>query len=200
MARSKLLLATHNADKTKELLPFLGDLDVELLTLDQFPQVGEIAETAATLEGNSAIKAEVVFKATGLACVSDDTGLEVYYLNGAPGVYSSRFAGEGVTYADNVQKLLRVMRGVPERRRRARFRTIISFLAPGRELISVEGTCKGRILEIPAGNGGFGYDPVFLPDGFDRTFAELSPEEKNGISHRGRALVAIRPILRDYFA
>jgi XTP/dITP diphosphohydrolase len=200
MARSKLILATHNRDKTRELLPFLGDLDVELLTLDLFPEIGEIAETALTLEGNSALKAEAVFKATGLPCISDDTGLEVYYLNGAPGVFSSRFAGEGATYAENVKKLLRVMRGVPERRRRARFRTVISFLAPGNELMSVDGVCRGRILENPAGNGGFGYDPVFLPDGFDRTFAELSPEEKNLISHRGRALAAIRPILRNYFS
>jgi XTP/dITP diphosphohydrolase len=199
MARSRLVLATHNADKTKELRPFLGDLDVEILTLDQFPEIGPIAETAPTLEGNAAIKAETVFKATGLACLSDDTGLEVYYLNGAPGVYSSRYAGEGVTYAENVRKLLRTMRGVPRRRRGARFRTVMSFKAPGKPLVSVEGICKGSILENPVGNAGFGYDPVFLPDGKSLTFAQLSPEEKNGFSHRGRALVAIRPILCNHF-
>lgn len=200
MARSRLVLATHNADKTKELRPFLGDLDVEVLTLDQFPQIGPIAENAPTLEGNAALKAEAVFKATGLPCLSDDTGLEVYYLNGAPGVYSSRYAGEGVTYAENVRKLLKAMQGVPPRRRGARFRTVMSFLAPGQDMLSVEAICKGTILENPIGNGGFGYDPVFLPVGQSLTFAQLTPEEKNGFSHRGRALVAIRPILLNYFA
>jgi XTP/dITP diphosphohydrolase len=200
MAGSRLVLATHNADKTKELRPFLGDLDVEILTLDQFPQIGPIEENAPTIEGNAAIKAEAVFRATGLPCLSDDTGLEVYYLNGAPGVFSSRYAGEGATYADNVRKLLKAMRGVAQRRRAARFRTVMSFLAPGSAIVSVEGICKGTILENPVGNGGFGYDPVFLPDGQTLTFAQLSPEEKNGFSHRGRALVAIRPILRNYFA
>jgi XTP/dITP diphosphohydrolase len=199
MARSQLVLATHNLDKTKELLPYLADLDVDILTLDQFPQIGPIAETARTLEGNAALKAEAVYKSTGLPSLSDDTGLEVYYLNGAPGVHSSRFAGEEATYADNVRKLLKAMRGVPQRRRAARFRTVMSFLAPGRGLVSVEGICRGSILENPAGKAGFGYDPVFLPDGQSLTFAQLSTEEKNGFSHRGRALVAIRPILLDYF-
>jgi XTP/dITP diphosphohydrolase len=198
-AIKQLVLATRNADKTRELLPLLEDLNVELLTLDRFPDIGQLEESAETLEGNALLKAEAVFRATGLPSLSDDTGLEVHYLNGAPGVYSSRFAGPGATYADNVRKLLSAMRGVPPRRRGARFRAVISFCAPGREPVCVEGECKGVILERPSGSGGFGYDPIFQPDGFPKTFAQLLPEEKNASSHRGRALVAMRPILRDYF-
>jgi XTP/dITP diphosphohydrolase len=200
MATRQLVLATHNRNKTKELLPFLDDLGVALLTLDDFPTIGDIPENEPTLEGNALVKAHAVFDQTGLPSLADDTGLEVYYLNGAPGVYSARYAGENATYSDNVRKLLRAMQGVPERRRGARFRCVLSFVAPGLdEGMSVDGICRGEILEIQRGNGGFGYDPVFRPLGFAETFAEIPLEEKNRLSHRGKALVAMRPILREYF-
>ncbi len=195
----QLLLATHNPDKTKEFQSMLGDLGVEVVTLDAFPSIGPIAEDADTLEGNALLKAAAVFEATGLPSLADDTGLEVHYLGGAPGLYSSRYAGEKVTYAENVAKLLKDLRGVPPRRRAARFRAVLTFLAPGQSLITVEGICPGAIIESPRGRGGFGYDPVFVPTGETRTFAEIGGIDKNKISHRGRAVERMRPILREYY-
>ena len=195
----QLLLATHNPDKTKEFQSMLGDLGVEVVTLDAFPSIGPIAEDADTLEGNALLKAAAVFEATGLPSLADDTGLEVHYLGGAPGLYSSRYAGEKVTYAENVAKLLKDLRGVPPRRRAARFRAVLTFLAPGQRPITVEGICPGAIIESPRGRGGFGYDPVFDPTGETRTFAEMSGIDKNKISHRGQAVERMRPILREYY-
>jgi XTP/dITP diphosphohydrolase len=196
---NRLVVATHNKDKAKEFLAMLSGLSVEVLTLDSFPAIGEIAETGETVAENSMLKAEVVFRATGLPTLADDTGLEVYYLAMAPGVYSSRYAGENATYARNVAKLLSDMRGVPARRRGARFRCVLTCLAPGRPPVIAEGVCKGMILERPRGKGGFGYDPVFLPEEGEKTFAELEQDEKNRISHRGKAMENIRPLLRSYF-
>jgi len=195
----QLLLATHNPDKTKEFQSMLRDLGVEVVTLDAFPSIGPIVEDADTLEGNALLKAAAVFEATGLPSLADDTGLEVHYLGGAPGLYSSRYAGEKVTYAENVAKLLKDLRGVPPRRRAARFRAVLTFLAPGQSPITVEGICPGAIIESPRGRGGFGYDPVFVPTGETRTFAEIGGIDKNKISHRGRAVERMRPILREYY-
>ena len=195
----QLLLATHNPDKAKEFQSMLGDLGVEVVTLDAFPSIGPIAEDADTLEGNALLKAAAVFEATGLPSLADDTGLEVHYLGGAPGLYSSRYAGEKVTYAENVAKLLKDLRGVPPRRRAARFRAVLTFLAPGQSPKTVEGICSGAIIESPRGHGGFGYDPVFVPTGETRTFAEIGGIDKNKISHRGRAVERMRPILREYY-
>lgn len=195
----RLVIATHNRHKTTEFQSLLAPLGVEILSLDGFPGIGHIAEDAGTLEGNALLKARAVSQATGLPSIADDTGLEVHYLNEAPGVYSSRYAGVGVSYEENVKKLLKDLRGVPPRRRGARFRAVLAFLAPGTNPRFAEGICQGVIVEDPRGAGGFGYDPVFLPKGQQKTFAEMDAEMKNGLSHRGRAIAAILPILTDYF-
>jgi XTP/dITP diphosphohydrolase len=194
----KILLASQNRNKAEEFRELLRGLPVELLTLEAFPQVGPIEEDAPTLEGNALKKAREVFRQTGIPALADDTGLEVRYLNDAPGVFSSRFAGPGATYAENVRKLLQTMRGVPPRRRGARFRAVLAFIpAAGREEIA-EGIVNGVILESPRGAGGFGYDPVFLPHGHSRTYAEMDLAEKNQVSHRARAMERMKEILGTY--
>ena len=195
-----LLVATHNRHKAREIQGIMSDLNIQLLTLDEFPSVGEITENAGTLEGNALKKAREVFCITGVPSIADDTGLEVRYLNDEPGVYSARYAGAGATYADNCKKLLSKLRGVPPRRRHARFRSVLAFVpATSREFLA-EGICKGMILESPRGANGFGYDPIFLPDGYQQTFAELDPETKNRISHRGIAFRHMKEILEAHFA
>ena len=194
----KLVLATQNRDKVRELTALTSDLGIEMLTLDAFPQIGEIEETGETLEENALIKARAVFRSVGLPSLADDSGLEVHYLGGAPGVRSSRFSGPGATYESNCRKLLDAMLGVPARRRRARFRCVLALVTPdGEEL--VEGVVTGTITEEPRGKQGFGYDPVFLPGESQRTFAEMLTEEKNRISHRARALQKVRSLLEQYF-
>jgi XTP/dITP diphosphohydrolase len=196
---AKLVIATHNHDKVKEFEALLNGLGVELLTLDSFTAVGPVVEDAETLEGNALKKAREVFKETGLPTVADDTGLEVHYLNDEPGIYSSRYAGPKATYADNCGKLLGRMKGVPPRRRAARFRCVLAFVTPeGGEQLA-EGECRGVITEYPRGANGFGYDPLFLPNGYDQTFGEMEAGLKNTVSHRGRAMEAMRLILREYY-
>jgi XTP/dITP diphosphohydrolase len=193
----KLVLATHNKHKAEELQAMLKDLGVEVLTLDAFPQVGEIVEDAETIEGNAIKKAKEVSESTGLPAMADDTGLEVFYLNKAPGVYSSRYAGPGATYADNCRKLLATLKGVPPRRRGAQFRCVLALVGQGVPPILEEGICRGTIIESPRGEGGFGYDPIFLPDGYMQTFAEMPLDVKNSLSHRGRALQKMREKLES---
>ena len=195
----QLVIATHNRDKAREITALLFDIGVEVLTLDAFPQIGTIAEDSDTLEGNALLKAAAVHHATGLPSLGDDTGLEVHSLYGEPGVFSSRYSGEHATYAENVAKLIAAMKHFPPRRRGARFRCVLSFVAPGTGPRTVEGVCRGTILEKPRGTGGFGYDPVFLPEGFDMTLAEMDLAVKNSISHRGRAVGKMLPILREFF-
>jgi XTP/dITP diphosphohydrolase len=195
-----LLLATRNRDKTRELAALLGDLPVAIRNLHDVEGIPAIEEDADTLEGNAIKKAQVAYDLTKLPSVADDTGLEVGYLLGAPGVYSSRYAGPGATYADNVKKLLRDLKGVPARRRNARFRCVMAFVSTGGTLSVVEGVCPGVILEAPRGADGFGYDPVFLPDGHGHTFAEMDLGTKNEISHRALAARAMRPILLRHFS
>ena len=195
----QLVLGTHNKHKGEEFKVLLGDLSVETLTLEQFPQVGEIVEDGETLEENARKKAKEVFRITHLSTLADDSGLEVHYLNDEPGVYSSRYAGPEATYPDNCKKLLSKLRGVPPRRRGARFRCVLYFIAPGNVRFSTEGVCNGVILESPRGTNGFGYDPIFLPRGWSKTLAEMTPQEKNLISHRAKAVEAIKPHLRSYF-
>jgi XTP/dITP diphosphohydrolase len=195
----QLVLATHNSDKAREISALTADLGIQVLTLDAFPQVGHIAEDAGTLEGNALLKASAVCRATGLPSLGDDTGLEVHSLYGEPGIYSSRYSGENATYAQNVAKLLESMKQFPPRRRGARFRCALAFIAPGISPRTVEGVCLGTILEKPRGIAGFGYDPVFLPNGYDKTFAEMDLSLKNSLSHRGRAIQKMLPILRGYF-
>jgi XTP/dITP diphosphohydrolase len=197
---SNLLIATRNRDKAHELMALLGDLPAAIRTLHDVEGVPDIVEDAETLEGNAIKKARVAFEHTGIPCVADDTGLEVGYLQGAPGVYSSRYAGPGASYADNVRTLIRALKGVPPRRRNARFRCVMAFVAGGGVVEVVEGSCPGVILESPRGSGGFGYDPVFLPDGHQQTFAEMDLATKNALSHRARAALAMRPVLARYFS
>ena len=190
----KIVLATHNHDKEIELKHSLRGLDVEICSLSEYPDIGEIYETGATLLENSLLKANTVHDLTGLPVIADDTGLEVDALDGAPGVYSARFSGLNATYGDNVNKLLSVMEDVPDDMRSARFRTVISFVDETQELWT-EGFIEGRITENARGNMGFGYDPVFYVPRLKKTFAELSTAEKNKISHRGLALQKLRKIL-----
>ena len=190
----KIVLATHNHDKEIELKHSLRGLDVEICSLSEYPDIGEIDETGATLLENSLLKANTVHDLTGLPVIADDTGLEVDALDGAPGVYSARFSGVNATYENNVNKLLSVMEDVPDDMRSARFRTVISFVDETQELWT-EGFIEGRITENARGNMGFGYDPVFYIPRLKKTFAELSTAEKNKISHRGLALQKLRKIL-----
>ena len=194
----RLVVASANPDKAREIRGLLGGVDgVELLPRPE--SVPEVEETGTTLVENARLKARALMEATGTAAVVDDTGLEVEALDGAPGVYSARFAGEHATYADNVSKLLRELaaRGAtaPERRR-ASFRTVALVAYPdGSELVA-DGEVRGTIAAAPRGDGGFGYDPVFVPDGGDgRSFAELTPEEKHALSHRGRAFRRLAKLL-----
>ena len=190
----KIVLATHNHDKEIELQHSLRGLDVDICSLSEYPDIGDIEETGTTLLENSLLKAHTVHDRTGLPAIADDTGLEVDALDGAPGVYSARFAGLNATYDDNVNKLLSVMEDVSDDMRSARFRTVISFVDEIQELWT-EGFIEGRITEDPRGNMGFGYDPVFYVPRLEKTFAELSTAEKNKISHRGLALQKLRKIL-----
>ena len=183
----QIVLATHNRGKMKEMSSILAHLPVTLLTLDDFPQIGEIPETGETLKENAFIKAETVHQKTGLPALADDTGLEVDALDGAPGVHSSRYDGETATFEDNCRKMLQEMDGIPSEERTARFHTVIAFVSDsGNEW--TEGMVEGRILEIKRGDGGFGYDPLFYYPPLKKTFAELNSEQKNNISHRGKAL------------
>ena len=182
----QIVLATHNKGKMSEINNLLSS-SYEVLTLDHFPNIKEIPETGKTLKENAFIKARTVFEMTGLPSLADDTGLEVESLGGEPGVYSARYAGEQASYQDNCEKLLKNMMRVPKEDREAKFRTVIAYKDDNREL-SCDGSVKGEIAQSPKGSFGFGYDSVFYYPPLEKTFAELSEEEKNSISHRGRAL------------
>lgn len=196
--RKTLVLATHNIHKQTEMNFILSRLGVTVIGLDQFPEIKSIEETGTTLIENALIKARTVHEITGLPSLADDTGLEVDALNGAPGVYSARYAGENATFDDNVNKMLIALNGIPYDKRRARFRTVLAFVDSNSEL-SEDGVIEGRIINKVRGKDGFGYDPIFQPERYDITFAEMTPEEKNRISHRARALEKMKKILKIYF-
>jgi XTP/dITP diphosphohydrolase len=193
----KLVLATANPDKAREITEVLRDAGLGIELLPRPGDVDEVEEIGDTLEENARLKAVALCAATGLPALADDTGLEVDVLGGAPGVRSARFAGEDVTYADNVHKLLDVLREVPVAERGARFATVaIAHFPDGREIAAI-GTVEGAIATEARGDGGFGYDPVFTPDeGDGRTFAEMSAAEKHAVSHRGRAFRTLADGLR----
>ena len=193
----KIVIATHNKDKFKELYFGLKSLNIELLSLDDFPEIGEIIEDGDTLEANALIKARTVYKLTSLPTISDDTGLSVDALNGAPGVYSARYAGENCTYLDNVNKMLSEMKNIPEDKRGANFSTVMAYVDGKRELIA-EGVVKGVISNKIKGIGGFGYDSIFYVCNKGKTFSEMSIEEKNLISHRSKAIEVLKAELAPY--
>ncbi len=180
----KLVFATNNKHKLEEIRAILKGR-VEVLSLADIDCYDDIPETADTLEGNALIKARHIYSKYGLYCFADDTGLEVEALDGAPGVYSARYAGEGCSFADNVVKMLRALEGVEEPRL-ARFRTVIALIDEQGEHL-FEGVVSGDILTQAEGEGGFGYDPIFRPEGYERSFASLGDDIKNRISHRARA-------------
>ena len=191
-----IVIATHNPDKKKEILIALRELGVNILFLDNFPEIGEIEETGSTLLENSLIKARTVSAITGKPAIADDTGLEVDALNGAPGIYSARYAGINVSYEDNVRKLLSEMSSTDMDSRTARFRTVVSFHSTNKELWT-EGVIEGSITMGAIGTGGFGYDPVFKVEQTGKTFAEMPRREKNKISHRGVALEKMCKLLKE---
>jgi len=194
----RLLVATTNPGKAREIAEILGDLGVRVAGLEAVPWVPLFEEGDASFAAGAHAKAAFYNRITGWPTLGDDSGLEVDALGGAPGVRSARYAGPGATDAQRIDKLLAELASVPPERRTARFRCAVSLVADGREVVAAEGSCEGRILEAPRGTGGFGYDPVFLVPETGRTFAELPPPEKNALSHRGRALAALRARLAEW--
>ena len=194
MMKRKLVFATNNAHKLEEVAAILGD-QVELLSLNDIGCQTDIPETAETLEGNALLKSSYIYKNYHLDCFADDTGLEVETFNGAPGVYSARYAGgEGHDAQANMLKLLHELDG--KENRKAQFRTAISLILDGKEYL-FEGVIKGEIIKEKRGDSGFGYDPVFMPEGYDRTFAELGNDIKNQISHRALAVQKLCEFLQS---
>lgn len=192
--RTKIVLASANPKKAAEIVEILGD---HLELVPRPPEVPDVVEDEDTFEGNSRLKAVALVVATGLAAVADDSGLEVDALDGAPGVYSARYAGDAATDSDNVDKLLAALADRPDPAdRTGRFRAVVVLRYPdGTELV-VAGAVEGHIADAPRGGGGFGYDPVFVPaEGDGRTFGEMKPDEKHAISHRGRALRSLLALL-----
>jgi len=194
----KIVLATHNEDKCAEMSALLSSFSIEILSLEDFPEIGEIIEDGTTLEENALIKARTVHSLTGFYAWADDTGLEVNALGGQPGVYSARYAGENCSYSDNIQKLLQEMKNVPEDMRIAHFKTVVALVGKNMELVS-EGIVEGKITTIPKGVGGFGYDPVFYVLNKSKTYSEMELIEKNQISHRAKASHNMIKLLESRF-
>ncbi len=189
----KLVFATNNRHKLEEVGDVLKD-QLEILSLKEINCFDDIPETADTLEGNALLKAKHIYDNYGFDCFADDTGLEVEALDGRPGVYSARYAGEDQNAARNMEKLLRELEGQPNRR--ARFRTVVALIEGGK-VSYFEGKIEGKIIEQQRGSTGFGYDPVFVPDGYSQTFAELGSEQKNKISHRALAVKELINFLKN---
>jgi len=194
---TKLILATRNIHKARELKTLLSDLDVDVLTLNDISDEIVLREDGDTFEANAIQKAQIVHARTKLISLADDSGLEVFYLHGRPGVFSARYAGAEATDEMNNRKLLEEMRGVAPRRRRAQFRSVLALIGDGMEEVT-EGICPGALGEAPRGTNGFGYDPIFIPDGFDKTYAELTAEEKNLISHRARSFAKMIQVIKSH--
>jgi XTP/dITP diphosphohydrolase len=190
----RIILATRNAGKVAEIRAILGGLPFAIESVADHPGLPEVEENGVSLEENALKKAREIYRASGLTALSDDTGLEVFALGLRPGVVSARYAGKEATYADNNRKLLAELAGSAADRRTARFRCVAALVGEGIETITT-GICHGRIIDAPRGEGGFGYDPIFVPDGYDRTFAELPADVKNEISHRAKAFREMRKVL-----
>lgn len=193
----RLVLATRNKGKVKEMAGMLASHGMEVLSLDDFPQVGEIEEDGATFAENAIKKAVVTAELTSLTALADDSGLVVDYLDGAPGIFSARFAGGARSDHANNEKLLNLLAGLPPDKRTARFQCVIAVARPDGAVHTVQGTCEGIIAEAPRGDLGFGYDPLFYLPEYDKTFAELDLPLKNKISHRGKALTQVLAYLES---
>lgn len=180
----KLVFATHNQHKLRELQQIIKN-DIQLISLDDLNYSTEIEETGNTLVENALLKARFIYERYSISTFADDTGLEIDALNGAPGVYSARFAGEDKSAVNNMNKVLDLMKGLTNRK--ARFKTVIALVLNGKEFL-FEGVVEGNILETPVGTNGFGYDPIFQPAGHSISFAQMDSETKNRISHRGKAV------------
>lgn len=196
----ELVVATRNKNKLREIKALLKGLPVKVCSLDLFKGVPEVIEDGKTLEENAIKKAVQVSRFLKKFAVADDSGLEVEYLNGDPGIYSARFSGKGATYKSNNEKLFRLLKGVPLAKRKACFKCVIAVADKGKVIGIAEGKCEGKIGIESKGENGFGYDPVFTPDGYKETFAEISPARKNKISHRSRALLQAKKIISKYLS
>jgi XTP/dITP diphosphohydrolase len=195
----KLLIATNNEGKVTELREMLVDIPLELVTLKDFSNLIEVEETGETFDENARLKAVGYARQTKLTALADDSGLEVEALGGRPGVLSARYGGDDITFSEKIDLLLDELAQTGDKKRRARFVCSIAVAAPcGEILFTAEGICAGRIAQNPLGNRGFGYDPVFIPNGYEMTFGELSDDVKREIGHRGRAFLQIMPFLRHF--
>ena len=193
----EIILATHNLDKCKELQNSFYSTNIKIYTLKDFPEIKDIVEDGSTLKENAFIKSRTVYNLTKIPTVSDDTGLFVDALNGAPGIYSARYAGKNCSYLDNVNKLLIDMKNITDSLRTATFKTITTYVSKDLELVA-EGSVKGIITEKPKGNQGFGYDPIFYVPELQKTFAEMDIDEKQKISHRSRAIDNLQQLFREH--
>lgn len=196
----KIIFATTNQNKMKEIREILADLPVELVSLKDEGICTDIVEDGQSFEENAVIKAEAIQKLTGAIVLADDSGLEIDYLNKEPGIYSARYMGEDTSYRVKNANLIQRLEGVPDEARTARFVCAVAAAFPDRETVVVRGTIEGRIGYEEAGVNGFGYDPIFYLPEYGCTTAELPPEEKNAISHRGKALQMIKPVIGDFLA
>lgn len=198
----EIVLATRNKNKTKEIKEMFKDMDAStipsatILSLSDFKNDIHIKENCKTIRENAIKKAREVAKIFGKVTLADDSGLEVDALKGAPGVFSARFAGEKCTYKDNNRKLLKLLKGIPSKKRNAKFRCVFALADKNNLIKVVEGVCRGSITSAEIGENGFGYDPIFIPDGYKKTFAQMSMDEKNKISHRAIACNKIKKFLK----
>jgi len=196
----KILIASGNTGKVREFVELLKDLPIDICGLKDFTKIEAVAETGASFEENARLKAAGYAVQTGLWTLADDSGLEVEAIGNAPGVFSARYGGETASNAEKIEKLLAELKKTGDRERKARFVCAIALAAPDGEIIRLEiGTCEGLIADKPLGNNGFGYDPIFVPENFRKTFGELPENIKQEISHRGRATRKIIRFLRDFF-
>ena len=193
----EIILATHNLDKCKELQASFNDTKIKVVTLKDFPDISDIVEDGDSLEANAFIKSRTVFNKTGIPTISDDTGLFIAALNGEPGIFSARYAGENCSYTDNVNKVLIEMNNIDISLREATFKTVVTYVSKDLELVA-EGSVKGIITKKPKGNKGFGYDPIFYVPELQKTFAEMDINEKQKISHRSRAIDNLQELFREH--
>ncbi|MEH7223045.1 XTP/dITP diphosphatase [Bacillus sp. JJ1566] len=193
----EIMIATKNSGKVKEFKDLFARQGIEVKSLLDYPNIEDVEETGVTFAENAQIKADSIAKKLHIPVIADDSGLAIDYLDGRPGVYSARYAGEHKNDLDNLNKVLDELKGVPNEKRTARFHCALALAIPGEETEIVEGTCEGIIKEEPVGENGFGYDPIFFVPDKGKTMAELSKDEKNQISHRGNALKKLDKLLKD---